>query len=274
LEQVEISQRLNLSRLLALIGLMLLLGSYFGGTLFEYRDPVTGELEFDEENLSFQPYPFLIEMDEAEEIDTAPELVEHLGETLYAYFPSGWWSYLIGYQTMPVWRVSLEAPNYPKESYPDGINVFFTLTDFRGRVVEMNVINHYIGMDPMDLGAFDVRRMVPFVYLVFSLFILVFLFYGGPGWWLLGLIPALIPWYYLGFYSYWLYWFGHNLHEYGAFKVKPFMPTVLGDGKVAQFTTHSYPFAGFYVLIGVFLLLGLAVLVKRRALREKEQAGF
>ncbi|MEC8844686.1 MAG: cytochrome C, partial [SAR324 cluster bacterium] len=147
-------------------------------------------------------------------------------------------------------------------------------TDFRGRVVEMNVINHYIGMDPMDLGAFDVRRMVPFVYLVFSLFILVFLFYGGPGWWLLGLIPALIPWYYLGFYSYWLYWFGHNLHEYGAFKVKPFMPTVLGDGKVAQFTTHSYPFAGFYVLIGVFLLLGLAVLVKRRALREKEQAGF
>ena len=184
MEQVEINQRLNLSRLLALIGLLLLLGSYFGGTLFEYRDPVTGELEFDEENLSFQPYPFLIEMDEAEEIDTAPELVEHLGETLYAYFPSGWWSYLIGYQTMPVWRVSLEAPNYPKESYPDGINVFFTLTDFRGRVVEMNVINHYIGMDPMDLGAFDVRRMVPFVYLVFSLFILVFLFYGGPGWWL------------------------------------------------------------------------------------------
>ena len=57
----------------------------------------------------------------------------------------------------------------------------------------MNVINHYIGMDPMDLGAFDVRRMVPFVYLVFSLFILVFLFYGGQGWWLLGLIPALIP---------------------------------------------------------------------------------
>ena len=53
MEQVEISQRLNLSRLLALIGLLLLLGSYFGGTLFEYRDPVTGELEFDEENLSF-----------------------------------------------------------------------------------------------------------------------------------------------------------------------------------------------------------------------------
>ena len=65
MEQVEISQRLNLSRLLALIGLLLLLGSYFGGTFFEYRDPVTGELEFDEENLSFQPYPFLIEMDEA-----------------------------------------------------------------------------------------------------------------------------------------------------------------------------------------------------------------
>ncbi|MBC8257481.1 MAG: cytochrome C [SAR324 cluster bacterium] len=264
-------KRLRLSQVLALTALVLLVFSYVGGPYFEYRDPVTDEVEFDEENLSFQPFNFFLEEDEYEVIDVPNELKAHLGETLNAYFPSGAWSYLIGYQTMPIWKVSLEAPQYPKHSYPDGIPVFFTLTDFRGKVVEMNVINHYIGMDPMDLGGFFVRKLVPLVYLVFSLMIIVFLFYNGPGWWILGFAPALLPWYYLGFFSYWLYWFGHNLHDYGAFEVKPFMPTVMGDGKVAQFVTHSYPTSGFYVLFAVFVLLLLSVLIKRRALREASE---
>jgi hypothetical protein len=262
------AKRLRLSQVLTVIGLLLLGFSYLGGDLFIYHDPVTGEVEFDEENLSFQPFKFLMDLEQAEEVDTPPELVSHLGEQRYAYFPEGWWALLIGYKTLPVWRVSLEAPQYPKASYPEGIPVFFTLTDFRGKVVEMNVINHYIGMDPMELGAFTVRKLVPFVYLLFLIMLLGMVWYSGPGWWMLGIIPALMPWYYLGFYSYWLYWFGHNLHPYGAFEVKPFMPTVLGDGKVAQFTTHSYPHVGFYVLLAVFVLLLLAVLVKRRALRE------
>jgi len=96
----------------------------------------------------------------------------------------------------------------------------------------------------------------------------VYFFYKGPGWWLLGTIPAFLPWFYLLFYSKWLYWFGHNLHPYGAFKVKPFMPTVFGDGKVAQFTTHSYPTIGFYFLLGVFILLILSVLIRRKALKD------
>ena len=164
----EINKRLRLSQIMAVLALVLLVGSYVGGPYFEYRDPVTDELEFDEENLSFQPFEFLLEEDEYEEVDVAHEQVGNLGNTLYAYFPTGAWSYLIGYQTMPVWKVSLEAPQYPKYAYPDGIPVLLTLTDFRGKVVEMNVINHYIGMDPMDVGAFFVRKIVPFVYFLFA----------------------------------------------------------------------------------------------------------
>jgi hypothetical protein len=51
------------------------------------------------------------------------------------------------------------------------------------------------------------------------------------------------------------------------------MPTVIGDGKVAQFVTHSYPSIGFYVLLSVFVLLLLSVLIKRRALHEASQLG-
>jgi hypothetical protein len=46
------------------------------------------------------------------------------------------------------------------------------------------------------------------------------------------------------------------------------MPTVFGDGKVAQFTTHSYPTIGFFVLLGVFILLILSVLIRRKALKD------
>lgn len=268
METNNIQGRLMLSKILTVLALLLLIATYTAGSYWEYRDPVTDEVEFDEENLSFQPFEFLIDKDEAEEVDVPPELTAHLGDVIYEYFPDDLWGFWIGYQTMPIWRVSLEAPQYPKDSYPEGIPVFFTLTDFRGKVVEMNVINHYIGMDPMDVGAFTVRKLVPFVYLAFTLMLVLFMFYKGPGWWLLGFIPALMPWYYLGFYSYWLYWFGHNLHDYGAFQVKPFMPTVFGDGKVAQFITHSYPTVGFYFLLATFVLLILAVLIKRRALSD------
>jgi hypothetical protein len=261
--------KISKSQIFTIISIVLLLFTYTGGKFFEYHDPVTGEVEFDEENMSFQPLSMLIP-EGTEKIDTPPELVKYLGKTQYEYFPEKTiMGYVTGYWTLPVWRVSLEAPQYPKASYPEGIPVFFTLTDFRGKVVEMNVINHYIGMDPMDVGAYELRKLVPFVVLIFLVMLVGFLFYSGPGWWILGLGPALFPFYYVGIYSYWLYWFGHNLHSYGAFEVKPFMPTVLGDGKVAQFGTHSYPAVGFYMLFAMFILMLLAILSKRKALSEK-----
>jgi hypothetical protein len=61
----------------------------------------------------------------------------------------------------------------------------------------------------------------------------------------------------------WLWFFGHHLHPWGAFTLKPFMPTVFGDGKVAQFSTHSYPHYGF-ALLGIASVLAVAAVVRRR----------
>jgi hypothetical protein len=89
----------------------------------------------------------------------------------------------------------------------------------------------------------------------------------GPLFWLLGLAPIGLPLFFIINYSAWLYWFGHNLNEMGAFTVKAFMPTVFGDGKVAQFSTHSYPYWGFG------LMVAFAVVVALLALLRKNQAG-
>jgi hypothetical protein len=53
----------------------------------------------------------------------------------------------------------------------------------------------------------------------------------------------------------------------GAFTVKPFMPTVFGQGKVAQFATHSYPAIGFGLMLAVSVLLALAALLRRKEMR-------
>ena len=174
----------------------------------------------------------------------------------------------IGAASMPLWAVSLEAPNYPKEAFPEGIPVFFHFDGFSGEVHEMNTINHYIGMDPMWRGGILEREIGIYALLALSLIMVYFIAYSHKIWSFLMLIPVALPLLFILDYSYWLYWFGHNLHDWGAFKIKPFMPTVFGDGKVAQFTTHSYPTIGFYLLVLICLLSLLAVLAKSKALKE------
>ena len=85
---------------------------------------------------------------------------------------------------------------------------------------------------------------------------------------LLALVPALLPLYFVITYAGWLWFFGHNLHPWGAFTVKPFMPTVFGEGKVAQFSTFSYPYWGYGLLMVIFVCLILALLIRRKQLRE------
>ncbi len=76
--------------------------------------------------------------------------------------------------------------------------------------------------------------------------------------WLLVIPSILLPVFFIIDYSAWLWWYGHTLNDMGAFTVKPFMPTVFGDGKVAQFTTHSYPYIGFGLMVLFAALLIIA----------------
>ena len=85
--------------------------------------------------------------------------------------------------------------------------------------------------------------------------------------WLLVLAPMAVPVGFLAEYAGWLWWYGHSLNEMGAFTLKPFMPTVFGDGKVAQFTTHSYPDIGFGLMVAAAAFLALAALIRRKQLQ-------
>jgi len=92
---------------------------------------------------------------------------------------------------------------------------------------------------------------------------------------LFAFLPALLPFYFLFLYMYSMYWYGHNLglHGGGAFAgIKPFMPTIFGHGKVAQFETVAYPYYGFLVDFMIFIVLVLAILFKRKHIASLKES--
>jgi hypothetical protein len=299
---------------------------------------------------------------------------------------------MIGAYLSPIWWVSLTAPNYPKEAFPDGIRIHFhfdgvyngckapaessrmaqeTLQadlgdDLEHRdegsssgekpqvgldcVHEMNTINHYVGMYPILTGSPVELRLSKFIFAFLAVMMLGFMVtrrkhqlmilgagFAGVSAWMVGdqlvmgnldkfavvyhdaaatffnqpevlsrwvanlklatkasigglivamaivwlgvwkvrkfslllvLVPALLPVFFVLDYAGWLWFFGHNLHPWGAFTVKPFMPTVFGEGKVAQFSTYSYPYYGYAMLLGTSVTALLALLIRRKLMRE------
>ncbi len=112
----------------------------------------------------------------------------------------------------------------------------------------------------------------PYIFGIFVLLVVLFMFTPKRKNIWAAIVSALIPFYFLGVYIYYLYWYGHHLsmHGGGAFRgIKPFMPTVFGEGKVAQFTTESYPYFGFFLALLVTALLAIAIIMKNKSLKEE-----
>jgi len=185
----------------------------------------------------------------------------------------------------PMWWVSLEAPNYPEATFPDGVKILMHWNGVRNGcqpreseevyeeeglecVEEMNTINHYIGMHPIERGAQIEFALSPYLFALSGVLLVLALFYSGRFWGLLFLPGILLPVGFLTDFVAWLWWFGHNLNEWAAFSVKPFMPTVLGEGKVAQFSTYAYPDYGFALCVVGSAGLLVAFLLRRKDLRE------
>lgn len=124
-------------------------------------------------------------------------------------------------------------------------------------------------IDPM-VKNLELAIHVVFIGLVGAMVLLVFGARKNRGlfYWLLVIVPMALPVFFIIDYSAWLWWYGHTLNDMGAFSVKPFMPTVFGDGKVAQFTTHSYPYIGFGLMIVLSVVLAAASLLRIKQFKE------
>ncbi len=140
------------------------------------------------------------------------------------------------------------------ETYSDTLGMFFR---------EQEVIAGKVATLEAWTNGIMIALVIAMVLLVVGSY-LSRLFY-----WLLIIVPILLPVFFVIDYAAWLWYFGHTLNDMGAFTVKPFMPTVFGQGKVAQFSTHSYPYTGYFLMMITSALLGVAAIIRRKQMQQE-----
>lgn len=132
----------------------------------------------------------------------------------------------------PYWVLTVKAPQYPK-----GLHVQVYLDHVTGDVREIDSLNHYIGMRPLaEAAKLEKKFAVPGIaFLVFCLFLAAFIRRRLS---FLFILPAIVlPGVFAADLYLWLRDFGLHLDPHAALSssVKPFIPPLLGQGKIAQF---------------------------------------
>ena len=168
---------------------------------------------------------------------------------------------------LPLWNLTMFAPQYP-----DGLRMDIYSYELKGGrggqdVREINLLNHYIGMHPLEAEDFDEFKWMPFVLGGIALLFLRGVVLGTVK----ELVDATAVFGYFGAFSLWsfaykMYRYGHDLAPEAPVKVAPFTPPVFGYQRIANFEVYSYPRAGTYLLlaVGVALLAALVLAWRRR----------
>ena len=206
-----------------------------------------------------------------------------MGKSLYAFyrfldepiFP--WARVVLGLLTIfvalsftaPMWNIHMTAPQYPQ-----GLDLHIYSYKVDGGndgndVQEINVLNHYIGMAPLDRASLTDLDWIPFLFAGMIILALRTAVIGKVG----SMIDLLVLTTYAGIFGfgrlyYKLYVFGHNLDPKAPVTVDPFMPVMWGKKQIANFLTEAGPGLGtWYVAIfatGLTVLLVAHLAIGRR----------
>jgi hypothetical protein len=162
----------------------------------------------------------------------------------------------------PYWRLTLHAPQYPK-----GLTVQAYLNRLEGDVNEIDGLNHYIGMRPLNEAAQFEREVSIIGVSALALLILAAIFVHSKWAALLALPALLFPAIFLADLQFWMANFGQNLDPRAPLSssVKPFVPPVLFEGKIGQFRTWAEPDMGLYLAIAASLVILVGLYFHRRA---------
>ena len=152
---------------------------------------------------------------------------------------------------LPYWKIKVTAPQYPKGLY---ITIF--VNHLEGDVSEIDGLNHYIGMKPMEKAAKFERTisMYGVSAVALSLFLAVFL---RRRWSVIFILPAILfPVFFAGDLYWWLRDYGLHLDPHAALSssIKPFIPPLFGKGIIGQFGAIAQFQIGFYLTAAAGLL--------------------
>lgn len=164
----------------------------------------------------------------------------------------------------PYWHMELAAPQYPK-----GLYLTAYVNHLTGDVREIDGLNHYIGMRPLgEAAAFERAASI---WMVIAMFLLVEgAAFVHSKWAVLLAAPAVF--FPIGFIAdlwFWMRTFGLNLNPEAPLSnsVKPFVPTVIGEGGIGQFRTFAEFGSGYWLACSGAALVVVGFVFHRRAYR-------
>lgn len=177
--------------------------------------------------------------------------------------------------TQPLWRISMEAAQYPDGLYLDIFAHTVEGGNHGQHIQEINTLNHYIGMRTLDRSAMSDLDWIPFALGALLIFALRVAAIGNVSALVdLVVMTGYVSLFAFGRFVYTLYVFGHHLKPDAPVKVPGFMPVVIGSKQVANFTTHSWPQLGSFFLgifvVGTMTVLAWHLVTGRRAALNRE----
>jgi nitrous oxidase accessory protein len=154
--------------------------------------------------------------------------------------------------------MTMEAPQYR-----NGLRLHAYGTGMTGDLHELSILNHYIGMPPIEAPAFETAMFPAGIALLVGLCLLAPLHR-----WLRRLAvtaTAAMPLVILADLQWRLYSFGHSLNPTAPIRLKPFTPLVIGETQMGNFESHGMVSWGFGCFIAAAFLLYLGARLGRRA---------
>jgi len=166
---------------------------------------------------------------------------------------------------LPLWRIHLVAPQY-REGLSLQIYSYQLVGGNGGQdLVEINGLNHYIGMKPLTQADFVEMTWLPFAFGIFALLALRAAVLGR----MISLVDLGVAFLYfslfsLGNFYYRLFSYGHNLDPRAPMEIEPFTPVMIGTQKIANFVQTSLPQSGGWLMAVFPILIAAAVWFSRK----------
>ncbi len=170
----------------------------------------------------------------------------------------------------PYWQLRLTAPQFPK-----GLRVTAYVNRLEGDVLELEGLNHYVGLPSFNDGAVLERSVAIAGILVLGGLLLASL-YIHSRWVVAFVAPALLfPPFFLVDLQYWLWRYGHSLDPRAPLSgaVGEFTPPLFGPGKIAQFDTLAWPGIGLGLAVVAAGLATIGLITHRSAYKPLIEAA-
>jgi hypothetical protein len=178
---------------------------------------------------------------------------------------------------VPLWKMELVAPQYPS-----GLVMYAYGDRFEGEtdgyykgfdaVKEINALNHYIGMKPIERVT-EMTLFIPgMLATVAGLIAVSFIAWHKKLF--RGLMIAAVwflPIFFVADLQYWLYNYGHSMDPRAALNTGDITPKVLGSTKVWNFHSENSLQIGFFLMVLSALTITFMPMAIRRAQAWRQQ---